>query len=160
MNTLRPVLASVAAPGAALLPLLALAVYELNSPVVIVNGEADDAPQRALALLMVGLPIIYVVLAMLALVAGRMFIRFGLVSLRRFVLGASTLSVLLALPIGLIGSNPAQHGLQDLALALAAFCGLFLLMAVPGAVCWWYVARCHLAFRSTGTAPTAAEAWR
>lgn len=157
MNKLRPVLASFTAPIAALLPVLALAAYELNAPVVIINGEADDAPQRALGLLLVGLPVIYVVLALVAFVAGWAFIRIGLVSLRRFILGASVLAVLLAIPFGLVGSNPSQYGLQDLALAITVFCGIFLLMAVPGAVCWWYVAKCHLTFRSSGPPSAPAE---
>jgi hypothetical protein len=157
MTTFRPVLASLAAPVAALMPLLALAAYELNSPVVIINGEADDAPQRALGLLLIGLPVIYVVLALVAFIVGWAFIRIGLVSLRRFILGASALAVLLAIPFGLVGSNPSQYGLQDLALALTAFCGIFLLMAVPGAVCWWYVAKCHLTFRSSGPPSAPAE---
>jgi hypothetical protein len=147
MSTLRPILASLIAPVAALLPLLVLAAYELSVPVLIINGEADDAPQRALGLLLVGLPVIYVVLALVAFALGLAFIRFGLVSLRSFVLGASAVAVLLAVPFGVAGSNPTQHGLQDLAFAFAAFCGLFLFMAVPGAVCWWYVGKCHLTFR-------------
>ena len=157
MNALRPVIASLVAPFAALLPLLLLAAYELNAPVVLINGEADDAPQRALGLLLVGLPVLYVVLALVAFVVGWAFIRIGLVSLGKFVLGASALAVLLAVPFGLVGSNPAQYGLQDLALALAAFGGVFLLMAVPGAVCWWYVAKCNLTSHSSGPPSAAAE---
>ena len=60
MNALRPVIASLVAPFAALLPPLLLAAYELNASVVLINGEADDAPQRALGLLLVGLPVFYV----------------------------------------------------------------------------------------------------
>jgi len=149
MNAFRPVLASLAAPVAALLPLLALAVYEINAPVVVIDGEAYDSPQKALGLMLVGLLVIYVVLALIALIVGLAFIRIGLFSLRRFVLGASALAVLLAIPFGAAFSFSAQRGLQDLAIALATFCGLFLLMALPGAVCWWYVANCHLAERST-----------
>ena len=140
-----------------MLPLFALSAYELNAPVLIINGEADDAPQRALGVLLVSLPVIYMVLALVAFIVCLAFIRFGLISLRRFVLGASGLAVLLAVPFGVIGSNSAQHGLHDRAFALAAFCGLFLLMALPGAVCWWYVAKCHLTFRSSGPPAAAAE---
>lgn len=64
MNAIRPVLASLVAPVAALLPLLVLAVYEINAPVVVINGEADDSPQKALGLMLVCLPVIYVVLAL------------------------------------------------------------------------------------------------
>ncbi len=152
MNAFRPVLASLAAPVAALLPLLVLAVYEINAPIVVINGEADDSPQKALSLMLIGFPVIYVVLALVAMVVGLAFIRIGFFSLRRFVLGASTLAVLLAVPFGVTFSYSAQRGLQDLAIALATFCGLFLLMALPGAVCWWYVANCQLADRSSAPA--------
>ncbi|RCS59778.1 hypothetical protein [Parvibium lacunae] len=146
---LRPVIASLTAPIAALLPLLALAVYEFNSPVAIINGEADDAPTRGLASLLVAFPVIYVILALVAFFGGWVFIRIGLISLRWFLVGAAVLSVLLAVPFGIIFGNPGQYGLQGVAVALASCSRLFLFMALPGAICWWYVAKCHLAFRSS-----------
>ena len=110
MQTSRPVLASLIAPVAALLPILAMSAYELTQPVAIINGEADDAPQRALGVFLVALPIVYVVLAVAAYGAGILFLRLGFRTMGKFIWASVVLAMLLSLPFSIRSAN---FGTQD-----------------------------------------------
>jgi hypothetical protein len=136
----RPLLASLVAPVASLVPLLLLAASELVGPVRDSTNELGDASQRAAGAFLVILPLAYVVLVALSFVVGRALVESGVRSLGRFVLASLAVAVGLSVLLGFMVS-PAHLGSQDLVFSLAAFAGLFAAMAVPGSACWWLLAR-------------------
>jgi hypothetical protein len=138
MHTPRPVFASLVAPVAALLPVLAISAYELTQPVAIINGEADDAPQRAVGVLLVALPVIYVVLAMVAYGAGAIFLRLGIRTMGKFLLASASLAAVLSVPFSI---RSADFGTQDQVISVFVFGSLFALSAIPGAACWLLLAK-------------------
>jgi hypothetical protein len=138
MRAPRPILASFLAPLAALAPVLALSAYELTQPVVVINGEADDAPQRAIGLLLVALPVIYVVMAALAYGGGALLLRLGVRSMGKFLLASASIAALLSVPLSI---RSAEFGTQDQLISTAVFAALFAVSAIPGAACWLFLAR-------------------
>jgi hypothetical protein len=141
MSPSRPVLASLLAPIVGLLPLLALAVYGLYAPVLIINGEADDTPQRSAGLLLISLPIIYVVFVVFAFAAGKILIKFGLYLLSHFLIFSTVVSLLLAILLGILIFDYKNNGFQDFAIAVFSFAVLFLIVSLPSAACWWYLTK-------------------
>ncbi|MDP3085596.1 MAG: hypothetical protein Q8N44_18150 [Rubrivivax sp.] len=123
---------------AALLPVLALSAYELFQPVAIINGEADDAPQRAIGVPLVALPIIYVVLALFAYGAGAVMLRIGIHTMGKFLLASASLAALLSVPFSF---RSAEFGTPDQLISVLVFGSLFAVSAVPAAACWLLLAK-------------------
>jgi len=105
-----------------------------------VNGEADDAPMRAMGVFVIALPVIYVLLALLSHAVGIVLLRFRLVSLPKFVGTSAALAALLSVPVGFALGHPRQFGATDTLATLGVVLGTFILCAVPGSLCWWYLA--------------------
>ena len=138
MKLPRPILASLIAPLATLLPIIAVSAFELSQGPAFIGGEPDDASQRAVGVLLAMVPVIYVVLALIAHGLGTLFIRFGLRTMRSFLLGSVLLAVLLSVPFEL--------GWSDLAVAdrLISFLVVWValsIIAMAGAACWFLIAR-------------------
>jgi hypothetical protein len=123
---------------AALLPIFAVSAYELSQDPALINGELDDAPQRAFGVLLVMLPVIYVVLALMAHGLGALFIRFGLRTMRSFLLGSVLLGVLLSVPFAL---GRPDVGVEDRLISFLVLGVAFSIIAIPGAACWFLIAR-------------------
>ena len=138
MHTSRPVLASLVAPLAALLPVLAISAYELTQPVIIIHGEADDAPQRAIGVLLVALPVIYVVLALFAYGAGAVLLRIGIHTMGKFLLASASLTALLSVPLSI---RVVELGTEDQIISVLVFAALFAVSAIPAAACWLLLAK-------------------
>jgi hypothetical protein len=141
MRIPRRAAASLIAPLVFLLPVAALFVWQINQPVLIFQGEADDAPQRAVGAFVVALPIIYIVLSVVAYGIGSTLFRLRQTSLKRFTLTASSIGVAIGVVIGFAASSPGRYGWQDSLISVAAFTALLLASTAPAAVCWWYVAK-------------------
>ena len=140
MRIPRTLVASLISPLALLLPLLAVSLWEANQPVQLIDGAADDAPMRAFGVFVITLPIIYVLLALLSHAVGIVLMRLKFISLPRFVGASATLAALLSVPVGLVLGDPRQFGAPDALATLAVVLGVFVLSAVPGSLCWWYLA--------------------
>ena len=138
MRKPRPVLASLVAPLLALIPVLAIGAYQLAQPVPIIDGVADDAPQRAFGLFVVSLPPLYVVLAVMAFALGHVFLRFGFSSLPKFLSASMGTAVLLSLPFSV---TRTELGLEDQLISVAVIGTFFALAAAPAATCWLLLAR-------------------
>jgi hypothetical protein len=145
----RTVIASLVAPLCALVPLLLLAGWEASLPVQVIDGEPDDAPVRSFGLLLTTLPFIYVVMSITAFGLGCALLRVGLFTLKSFLIASIAGAIAMALIVGLLSSAPHVFGVKDTLIAVAAFSVLFFLMFLPGAACWWYIARTVIA-RGTG----------
>ena len=140
MRIPRTIIASLLSPFALLLPVLAASLWEASQPAQLINGQADDAPMRAMGVFVIALPIIYVLLALLSHVVGIVLLRLRLVSLPKFVGASAALAVLLSVPVGFTLARPQQFGAMDTLATLAVVLGAFVLCAVPGSLCWWYLA--------------------
>ena len=140
MRIPRTVVASLVSPLALLLPLLAMSLWEANQPVQFFNGEADDAPMRAMGMFIITLPVIYVLLALISHFVGIALLRMKFVSFSKFVGACIALAVLLSIPVGLALGNPRNFGAIDTVVTLVVVLGLFVLCAIPGSLCWWYLA--------------------
>lgn len=130
--TLPPkILASLTAPVAALLPSLLMVCCVFLWPEMLAAVPGDDAPQRALFVFLMTLPILYVVLALVSYAIGAVLLRLGARTLRAFLLNAAVLGIAASLPFlnGLTTGNRA---------AIVAF---YVVSALAGAACWFLVAR-------------------
>jgi len=140
MRIPRTLVASLISPLALLLPLVAVSLWEANQPVRLIDGAADDAPMRAFGAFVIALPIIYIVLALLSHAVGVVLLRLRLVSLPKFVGASTTLAAFLSVPVGLALGSPREFGALDSLATLAVVLVVFVLCAVPGSLCWWYLA--------------------
>ena len=141
MRIPRRAAASLIAPIVFLLPLAALFVWQINQPVILFEGEADDAPQRAAGAFAMALPIIYAILAVVVHGIGSTLFKLRRTSLRSFTLTALSIAVIVGVVVGLATSSPGRFGWQDSIISVAAFTAFFLASTAPAAVCWWYVAK-------------------
>ncbi len=140
MRIPRAIIASLVSPLALLLPVLVVSLWEASQPVQLINGKPDDAPMRAMGVFVMGLPVIYVLLAIVSHVAGIVLLRLKFVSLPKFVGASVVLAAFLSVPVGLALGRPEQFGPMDALVTLGVVLGLFVLCAVPGSLCWWYLA--------------------
>lgn len=138
----RPVLASFVAAAIGLLPILAIAVFELNSPpsAVIDQSQTDDAGFRGAGLALAAAPFLYVVAVPVCYAVGALLASLGLRRLSHFLAGAAGVAVILGFMVGLLLSVPSQFGLGDVALSVAASTMFFLIVVLPAAICWWLLA--------------------
>jgi hypothetical protein len=141
MRDFRPLLASLTSPMVALLPLASVAVHQLDAPTLLIgSGPAGETPLRAVGLVLMLFPVFYVLLALAAHAMAWGFLRLGLGSLRRFVLGAGVLAMLAAPLLAGIAHLAGWPGAQRVLPAWGALTLLCLLSALPSAACWWLLA--------------------
>lgn len=138
----RPVLASFAAAAAALLPVLAMAVLEINTPPtgVVEPSQTDDAGYRGAGLALAAAPFLYIAAVPVCYAIGALLASLGLRRLGGFLAGTVGITLLLGLIAGLVLSAPLRFGLGDALLSVAVSAMLFLITALPAALCWWLFA--------------------
>lgn len=138
----RPVLASFAAAAVALLPVLAMAVLEINTPPtgVFDPSQTDDAGYRGAGLAFAAAPFLYIAAVPVCYAIGALLASLGLRRLGEFLAGTVGVALLLGLITGLVLSAPLRFGLGDVLLSVAVSVMLFLITALPAAVCWWFFA--------------------
>jgi hypothetical protein len=138
----RPVLASFAAAAVALLPVLAMTVFEINTrPSGVVDpSQTDDAGYRGAGLALAAAPFLYMAAVPVCYAVGALLASLGLRRLGGFLAGTVGVALCLGLIAGLILSAPSRFGLGDIALSVAASATLFLITALPAALCWWFFA--------------------
>ena len=138
----RPVLASFAAAAVALLPVLAMAVFEITAvPSGVVDaGQPDDAAFRGAGLALAAAPFLYIAAVPACHVVGSLLVSLGLRHLGRFLAGTVAVALLLGLLVGGLLSAPSCFGLGDVVLSVAVSAMLFLISALPAALCWWFFA--------------------
>lgn len=141
MRDFRPLLASLTSPMVALLPVATVAVHQLDAPTLLSGGgPAGETPLRAVGLVLMLFPIFYVLLSLAAHAMAWTFMRAGLVTLRRFTLGAGALALLVAPLLAGIAHLAGWPGAQQFLPAWGALTALCLLSALPSAACWWLLA--------------------
>lgn len=138
----RPVLASFAAAAAALLPVLAMAALEINTPPtgVLDPSQTDDAGYRGAGLALAAAPFLYIAAVPVCYAIGALLASLGLRRLGGFLAGTVGVALLLGLIAGLVLSAPLRFGLGDVLLSVAVFATFFLITAMPAALCWWFLA--------------------
>jgi len=134
MSLPRHLIASLAAPLAALAPALLLVACAFLRPEVIDSGDSD-APQRVIGAFLVALPVLYVALAAFSYATGTVLLRLGARTLRAFLLAAAVLAAGLCLLIFVPASG---HVLKGQRVPIATFLSL---STLAGAACWFLVAK-------------------
>lgn len=138
----RPVLASFVAAAVVLLPVLAMAVLEINTPPsgVVDPSQTDDAGYRGAGLALAAAPFLYIAAVPVCYAVGALLTSLGFRCLSRFLAGTVGVALLLGLITGLILSVPFHFGLGDVMLSVAVSTMLFLITTLPAALCWWFFA--------------------
>jgi len=138
----HPILGSFAAAGVSLLPLLAMALYEINAaPFGVVDAtQNDDAGFRGAGLALAAAPFVYIVVVPVCYTVGRLLMSLGLRSLGGFLAGTVAIALILGIFAGLLFAAPSRFGLNDVVLSIVACTVLVLVTALPAALCWWFFA--------------------
>lgn len=138
----RPILASFVAAALALMPLLLMALTEVQSapPGVVPLTDLDDAGTRGAALILAAMPVGYLGAVPVCYAAGALLVRLNLRSFAAFLAGAAGLAVLVGVGIGILLATPSRWGLQDLMGSMAGSCALLLAAALPASAAWWVLA--------------------
>ncbi len=138
----RPVLASFAAAAVALLPALAMAISEIMATQsgVVDPSQTDDPGYRGAGLALAAAPFFYIAAVPICHVVGSLLVSLGLRRLGRFLAGTVAVALLLGLLAGGVLSAPSRFGVGDVVLSVAVFSMLFLVSALPAALCWWFFA--------------------
>ena len=124
-----------------LLPVAAVAIYEMNaSAIVSPNGDIDDAGQRSAGLFFVALPFLYVFAVLLCFGAGQLLVRSGLRRLWHYLAAAAAVSLLIAAPAARVASYPEKFGWSDTLIAFLVIGVLLLTCTGLGVACWWWLA--------------------
>jgi hypothetical protein len=138
----RPVVASFVAAAVALLPILAMALFEITAapPGVLDTNQLDDAGFRGAGLALAASPFLYIAAVPVCHVVGSVLVSLGFRRLGRFLAGTAVVAVLLGVIVGAILSAPSRFGLGDVALSIAVSTFLFLVTALLAALSWWLLA--------------------
>lgn len=138
----RPVLASFAAAAVALLPVLAMAIFEISAaPSGFIDPiQTDDAGFRGAGFFLAAAPFLYIAAVPVCYAVGSLLASLGLRRLGEFLAGAVCVALLFGLIAGLVLSVPSRFDLGDIAVSVAVSATLFLIIALPAAFCWWYFA--------------------
>ena len=138
----RPVLASFAAAAVALLPILAMSVFELTAtPSGVVDlTQPDDAGFRGAGLALAAAPSLYIAAVPISYVVGTLLVSLGLRRLSRFLAGTVAVALILGLLAGVLLSAPSRFDLSDVVISVAMSVLLFLITVLPAALCWWFFA--------------------
>jgi len=136
------VLASFLAAGAALLPVLLMALSEIsNVPSgVVALAELDDAGDRGAGLVVAAMPFLYLVAVPICYAVGAMLHSFRPVRLRSFLAGATCIALVLGLVVGVPLGASARFDAKDLAITVGVTTMLSLVTVLPAAFCGWLVA--------------------
>lgn len=135
----RPFVGSLIAGIAMLVPLVALAIHEINAPPLILpSGEVDDAGQRSAGLFFLAAPFLYVFAVLLSFAAGQLFRHSGLRRLWQYVAVAALISLLIAAPVARTASHPEKLGWSDTLIAFLAVGSVLFACSGLGAACWWW----------------------
>lgn len=138
----RPVLASFAAAAVALLPVLVMAAFEITAaPSGVVDlSQPDDAGFRGAGLALAAAPFLYIAAVPVCYAVGTLLVSLGLRHLGRFLAGTVAIALIFGLLAGVLLSLPSRFGLSDVVLSVAVSAVLFLITALPAALCWWFFA--------------------
>jgi len=138
----HPVLASFLAAGAALLPVLLMALSEIFAAPSGMDalGETDDAGYRGAALAIAAMPFLYIAAVPICYAVGALLHSLRLVRFLNFLAGAACVALLLGLGVGVLLSAPARFGVGDLAISVSVTTLLSLVTVLPAASCWWFFA--------------------
>lgn len=138
----RPLLGSFVAAAVALLPLLIMAVLEINSlpSDVVALDQIDDSGIRGAGLALAAAPFLYVVGVPVCFAFGRLLIVLGLRRLIGFMGGTAVIAILLGLAVGGIISSPARYGLSDAVLSVVVSIAIVAMVALPASLVWWLFA--------------------
>lgn len=141
-NKPRPLLASFVASAVALLPLLAMALFEITTvPSGVVDiDQVDDSSLRGAGLALVAIPFFYILGVPLCFAFGRLLMTLGLRRLAGFMVGSVIIAILLGLVVGCIISLPRHYGLNDVMLSVFIGITLVVILALPASLVWWFFA--------------------
>ncbi|HNV89128.1 MAG TPA: hypothetical protein PKL53_09220 [Methylotenera sp.] len=123
------------ASAVALLPLLAMMALEIAYP-----DETDDSGFRGAAIAIGIMPFLYIIVVPVCYVIGTALASFGMHRLGRFMLGSAAIASLLGVLAGVLLSFPSRFGFNDVVLSSLIAVTLFLISALPAALCWWFLA--------------------
>jgi hypothetical protein len=138
----HPIFGSFAAAAISLLPVLAMAVVEINAvPSGVVDaGQNDDAGLRGAGLALAAAPFVYVIAVPVCYTVGMLLVSLGLRRLSGFLAGTVAIALILAIFAGLLIAAPSHFGVNDIVLSIAVCTVLLLITALPAALCWWFFA--------------------
>lgn len=146
----RPVLASFVSGAVALLPWLTMALLGVSADD---DVSGDDAALRGAAMVLMGMPVLYIGTVLMTHVAGSLLVRWGCTRLRAFVGTALIVSVALATLSAVLACTPGELDVEDMSLAFASTFVAGSLSSLAAACCWWW-----LAAVSRGTGPDSPDA--
>ena len=137
--TPHPIIGSIAAGAASLLPVVAMALYELYAePSGIVDLEhMDDSRLRGAGLALIAAPFLYIIAVPVCYAIGTLLLSVGLRSFGGFMAGAISIGLILGIFAGLPLSSDRRFGLIDdvITVLITALGGL--ITVLPAALCWW-----------------------
>lgn len=139
---LHQLLASFLAAGAALLPVLFMALSEISTAPsgVVALGEQDDAGYRGAGLALAAMPFLYLFAVPICYSVGALLLSLRLVRLLSFLAGATCIALVLGLVVGVPLGASVRFDAKDLAITVGVTTMLSLVTVLPAAFCWWLVA--------------------
>ncbi len=139
---LHQLLASFLAAGAALLPVLFMALSGISTAPsgVVALGELDDAGYRGAGLALAAMPFLYLVAVPICYSVGALLHSLRLVRLLSFPAGAACIALVLGLVVSVPLGASVRFDAKDLAITVGVTTMLSLVTVLPAAFCWWLVA--------------------